>query len=337
MLSMLFENIYYLVDTIFVSRAGTVALAALSLAIPIFYFALAITKGIADGTTTLMSNARGQKDEEKTENLGRTAFPLLLLMLSPFFLLLIPGVCDRVASLLGATGPVIEETYQYTFWLVLGFPVMGYVFISQSICMSHGDSITPMKGILLGNLVNIVLDPFLIFYLDMGVGGAGLATFIGRIAAAVYLSFALRRHHTVSPSLCIDKGGRRHWRVILGLGIPLGISMIVTPLGLAAINRILIHYSTEAVGAWNIMSRIEMMVLLPLFGLSSTLIPFIAFNYGEKNYERIRGAVVICLSAGFAILIPVMIFFFFGAHWLVAISDRTFKKKHRNLNREITN
>ena len=123
MLSLLFTNIYYLVDTIFVSWAGTLALAALSLAIPVFYFALAIVKGIADGTTSLLGEARGSCDSKAAEEITRASFPLLLLLLSPFLLLLVPAFCNRFTAMLGATATVITESYRYIFWLVVSFPV----------------------------------------------------------------------------------------------------------------------------------------------------------------------------------------------------------------------
>lgn len=317
MLSMFFQNLYEFVDTMFISWLGSSALAAQSLSMPLFYLVLSLGKGVQIGTTTLMSQARGQGEKEEADQLAKASLPLLLMCILPIFLLLIPGTCHAFYYFLGARGSVLPEVYPYTFWLVLSFPVMAYVMIAEAIAMSHGDTLTPMKAMLIGNVINLTLDPVLMFVLGWGIAGASIATLIGQTVSAVIIYRKLKQSGMPVPFIRLGKEIHSYWRKITALGIFVTVSQLISPLGLSLINGVLASFGAEAVGAWNIMARLEMMGLLPLYGMAGALIPFIAFNYGQKNWERIRsGARIVVLGTGLIVL-PIMAVLIFGAPWLV--------------------
>ncbi len=297
-ISLFFQNLYTLVDTIFVSWVSTSALAALSLSVPIGYIALALAKGVGVGTTALMSHALGGGRSEQAEKLAGSALPLMLLVLAPLLLLVLPGLSHTIYRGLGATGIVVDESYRYAIWMVLGFPLMGYVTICESIFMSHGDTKTPMQAMIIGNLVNVVLDPLFIFQLKLGVEGASLATLFGWLVSAGLLYRQIGKRGIGRPGVTMGKETPALWKSISGLGVVVFVSMIVSPVSLGIINKILAGYGPAAVGAWSVMSRTELMVVLPMMGLSNALIPFMGHNLGQGDYQRIRGGMYAALKMG---------------------------------------
>ena len=303
MTSMFFQNLYSLVDTLFVSWVSTTALAALSLAVPLTYIALALCRGVGSGTTALMSHGRGAGRTERVAALAGSALPLMLLVLAPLLILAVPAPCKAVFRLLGAHGDVEGEVYRYALWMALGFPLMGYVTICESIYMSHGDTRTPMKAMILGNLANLALDPVFIFSLGMGVEGASLATFIGWLLSAGFMGWQLgRQGGMIRPSIVINRDTLDLWRAIGALGSIIALTLLVQPVSFGVINKILADHSLAAVGAWNVMMRVELMIVLPLFGLSNALIPFMGYNLGQGDYGRIKTGVVYAIKFGLAVM-----------------------------------
>lgn len=317
MANMFFQNLYALVDTMFISWLGTAALAAQALSIPVFYLALSACKGIQVGGATIMSHARGRGDMERASATGMAALPLLLLCLSPAVLLLLPQFNQDFFYLMGARGDVLDLAYNYSAWMVAGFPFMAYVFAAEAIYFSNGDTLTPMKGQLLGNGLNILLDPVLIFSLHLGIAGASLATLLGQLACALYLAGGLKKGGLIRPALKIKKKHLPLWKAISGPGAFVAVTFLVSPLGLSLVNLVLASFGPAAVGAWNIMSRLEMLGQLPLLGMGGALVPFIAFNYGRQNFDRIREGVRVCLLASYVMVLPVMALFIFMPHYLV--------------------
>lgn len=317
MMSMFFQNLYALVDTMFISWLGAEPLAAQALAVPLFYLALSLGKGIQIGTAALISQARGQGSEVKVPFLARASLPLLLLCMLPLLLLLIPELCEGFFSLLGARGSVLDQIYPYTFWMIMSFPVMAYVMIGECIFMSHGDTFTPMKAMVIGNALNMLLAPLLMFTLGWGIAGASIATLFGQLVAAFYIRSRLIQAGLITPSITWEAAMFKRWQEIGKLGFVVALTFLISPLGLAMVNGVLVNLGAEAIGAWNIMSRLEMMFMLPLNGMAGALIPFIAFNYGQGNWTRIKQGIRFFLLAAVSFLLPVIALVILGAKWLV--------------------
>lgn len=291
MISLFFQNLYSLVDTMFVSWVGTTSLAALSLSVPVFFLALALSKGVGIGTTTLMSSARGEGDTEKADAIARYSLTLMLLALCPLLIFTLPGPCRGIFTLLGARGEVRVEVYDYALWLALSFPVMGYVTLCEGVFMSHGNALTPMKGMLLGNIVNLGLDPVLIFGAGLGVGGASLASLLGWLITGLYLRSQLMKSGFVRPSWIWTPGMFPYWRAIWALGYLIALGLLVIPFSFGTMNWLLARFGAAPLGAWNLMSRIELMIALPFMGICNALVPFIGFNRGRRDYGRIRDSI----------------------------------------------
>ena len=288
MISLFFQNLYSFANTIFVSWMGEQPLAAISLAVPLTYVALSLGKGIAMGSAVLIGYARGAGDQEQAERISEVVLPLMLAVMALFFPLLLPEACQSFYQLFGVDSELAKEAYWFTFWLVVSFPVMGYAMAAEAMLMAHGDTVTPMKGMILGNIVNFCLDPLLIFVLDFGLTGAGLATLAGQSAAAIYIGWrwAQRQHKWLSACPAATMIG--YWRQIGSQGAFVAAGYLISPAGLILMNGILSQWGAAAIGAWNMMSRLEMMVMLPVMGIGNGLAIFTSYNLGQGNFGRIR-------------------------------------------------
>ncbi len=229
MVSMFFETLYGLVDTIFVAKLGTFPLAAMSLAIPILFIAMSLCKGVAVGTLATMSHARGSGDHEQAKEIARAAYPLAFLSISLLLLLALPTLNRPLFALFDNHPDLLTEAGNYTQWLVLSFPFIGFTMVCEAIFFSYGDTKTPMQAMIAGNLLNIVLDPILIFSCELGVGGASLASLIGWILSSTIMWRALNRKKLDRPGLQFSRKSIPRWRQIAILGAPVSLSMLIIP------------------------------------------------------------------------------------------------------------
>ena len=327
MLSMFFENLFYLVDTLFVSWLGTRSLAALALSLPLYYTAFALGKGVSVGTTVLLSRSLGEGQADRGWRIIRAAFPLMLLVMLPWLALSGRIPCQAVLTLLGARAELLAEGSRFLFWLVWSFPVMGYFMVGQSICLSHGDSITPMKGILLGNGVSIGLKYLFIMHWGLGVAGSSLGSCLGWTVSAVYLGGQLARQGKPRPSVVLDREMFTHWKGIAGLGSQTALMVFIGPLTLGIVNFMLARLDLAGLAALNLAMRLEFMVVVPLVGLSNALAPFMSFNLGRNELTRIRQGARASLVLGWLIIVPVMGLFLFGGRplfWIFKPSAEVF-------------
>ncbi|MBP2627535.1 MAG: Na+-driven multidrug efflux pump-like protein [Firmicutes bacterium] len=319
MVSLFFQNLYSYVNTIFISWLGEIPLAAISLSLPLTYIALSLGKGIAMGSVVLISHDRGAGNEADVQQMGRSILPLMTLVMICFLPLMVPELCRIFFTVLGADLVVMEHIYGFTFWLVAGFPVMGYVMAAEALFIVKGDTVTPMKGMILGNVLNMALDPLLIFGLNLGTAGATLGTLFGQIAAGIYLSWRLQVTGYSPLSIIPTLGMIKYWRRIASQGMFIASSYLVSPFGLILLNGVLIQFGAVAVGAWNMMSRTEMMVMLPIMGMSNALATFISFNAGKQDYIRIRSGIKFFFTLSLGIVLPVMLLFVSFPHMLNAV------------------
>lgn len=319
MASLLFQNLYAFVDTVFVSWLGDIPLAAVSLAVPLMYLALSLAKGIAMGSVVWISHARGAGDEAKAKAIANSVLPLMTLTMCLFLPLAIPDICHAFFRAIGASEAVLPVVYGFTIWLIAGFPVMGLVMTAEALFMARGNTVTPMKAMILGNLVNIFLDPLLIFTCGFGAMGAAMATFVGQMTAGIYLYRSLARRGYERPGLLFCSGMIKEWKLIISQGIFIALSYMIIPVGLILLNVILIQFGTAAVAAWNMMSRMEMLVMLPVMGMSNAMAAFISFNLGRREYGRIRRVVMVFLKISLLVVVPVSALFILVPYGLLAI------------------
>mgnify|MGYP000966127083 FL=1 len=302
MFSMLFHTLFHLVDTVFVAWLGESSLAAMSLTFPLMFVIFALVNGMAVGTTTRMSNSLGRGQVNEAQGYADSALLLVLILTTPALPLIFRPSSDAFFSLLGGSGDVLPESYRYATWLVLGTPLMAFSLIADSTFRSQGDTVTPMKSMILGNGINAVLDPIMIFTFGWGIAGASIATFIGRLASCLYLWSRLKKRSPLIPGITWRPDHPQKWVSIGEIGLPVAISQGSMAVGGALLNRILSGYGSAAIGAFMLGNRVEMFVFLPVFGFNGALVPFIGYNIGKGDFSRVRGALKVVLLSSTAMI-----------------------------------
>lgn len=301
-LSMFFHTLFHLVDTVFISWLGESPLAAMSLTFPLVFVIFALVNGMAVGATTRISNSLGKGIEEDAREYANAALILVLLLSTPTMPLLFRPASNNFFSFLGGSGKVLSDSYSYAFWMVLATPMMSYSLLADAVFRSQGDTVTPMKSMILGNGINALLDPLFIFTFGWGIAGASIATLIGRTVSCAYLWSRLRKRSTIIPSLSWNKRYLKRWVDIGSIGFPVAISQGSMAVGYAALNRILAGYGAAAVGAWMLGNRVESLAFLPIHGITGAIIPFVGFNIGRGDYSRVKEALKVVLITSIAVM-----------------------------------
>lgn len=295
MLSMLVQALYNIVDSIFVSRVCEDALTAVSMAFPIQTLMIGMSVGLGIGMNAVLSRALGAKDAEKvTASAMNTLF---LTVLNIIFFVILGFTLIRPFYLMQTEDAVIVNygTDYLTVICVLSFG-MFFQMIFEKMLQSTGKTVHSMISQLCGAVVNLILDPILIFGLlgfpRMEVKGAALATVLGQIVAAVVgLALNLKKNPEI---LFTFKGFRPAWNIIgeiYKVGFPSIVMQCVGSVMTYSMNRILISFSSTAVAVFGIYFKLQSFVFMPLFGLNSGLIPVIAYNYGAGKRKRMVTAI----------------------------------------------
>jgi len=308
-------NAYNLTDTWFVSRLGTLPLAAMGFTFPVVMLLTFIAGGIGTGVTTLVSHAIGRRDHEDAARL--TAHGLMMTVgvtavMSVAGCLLIEPVFTRLGAdhqTLGLIGQYMRPWYAGAIFMTL--PMLG-----NGILISCGDSRSAARFMMLGTLLNLVLDPIMIFGWGfvpaMGIRGAALATVIAQAVSTVWLIDLFSRKHGLLNARSLRPAGfLTSLRRITGFALPAILSMVLMPISATVITRIISQFGVQAVAAIGAAARIEMFAFMIPMALGMSLTPFISQNFGAGRLDRVREArrISSVFALGYGALIAAVFFF----------------------------
>lgn len=296
-ISMLVQALYNIVDSIFVAKFDNVAgTAALTAAFPVQNLMIALAVGLAVGTSALLSRSLGQRDKKKVDLVAGqgfllTAFGYLVFLAFGLFLLK-PYVVSQVGT------DSLLYTYSMDYLSVICVYSFG-VFV-QVVCerllQATGKSLLSMIVQLSGAVVNLILDPIFIFGLGdipaMGVRGAAIATVIGQCVAGamgILLNATCNKEITFRARNFLPHFGVL--REMLVIGIPSVFMQAIGSVMTFSMNKILIGFSVSAMNVFGIYFKLQSFVFMPIFGLTSGMIPIVAYNYGAGNRDRVMATV----------------------------------------------
>jgi putative MATE family efflux protein len=319
---MLLNTLFFMVDTIFISWLGEVHTASVSLTFPVNIAFFSLLEGLGGGATALIGQNLGRGNLPLARKVAFSGLALGYALSISVFPMLVPSVSAAVFSRLGASGPeMLGLTYAYNMWLPLMAPFITYTFLSNSVFRCQGDTMTPLICMATANLVNGVLDPFFIFKLGWGVGGAAAATFVGRVCAAVYIYRKMKRNPDISLPffLPLSRSLTAHWKSVAAVGFPVTLSTGSVALGFGAVNRVLAGFGNHAIAAWMLGIRVEDFYFTIAMGVGSALTPFLAFNYGRRDLPRMMEGVktAVWIAGGLMTVIGAVIFIF--PHFLLRL------------------
>lgn len=321
MVSMLVQALYNVVDSRFVAQVSENALSAVSLAFPIQNLMIAVGVGTGVGINALLSRALGEKNPERVAKVAHNG---VFLALFSWLLFVLIGLLAVPAFFLSQTDvtDIVDMGVDYlTVCCCASFGAF-FAITFERLLQSTGRTLFTMFTQGLGAIVNIILDPILIFGLlgapAMGVTGAAVATVIGQSCGMLLsLLFCLKKNPEVPLRF---RGFRPDGAVIRDIYVVAVPSIIMQAIGsimVYGMNRILIAFSTTATAVFGVYFKLQSFIFMPVFGLNNGVVPIIAYNYGARNKERIMKAFKVSLSTAFVIMVAGTILFHTSTYWLL--------------------
>lgn len=289
-LSMLVSLVYNMVDTWFIAQTQNTALVAgVSLCAPMFTLMVAMGDIFGLGGSSLISRLLGQGKEQRVRHVsafcsyGAIIWGVLVGALMLIFR-------QPILRLLGASSDTMDSATDYFCYLALGAPAIIFTLVPSNILRTEGMAVASMVGSITGAVVNIILDPIFIFGLNMGAGGAALATVLSNVVSSVlFIVLLVAKSQRLSVRLrdCSVQG--TELREILVIGVPASITNLMQSFAMTLTNRFLLPYGTENVAALGIALKVNMIVMLIMVGFAFGAQPLLGYNYGANNRERLRG------------------------------------------------
>lgn len=301
-------SIYGIVDTIFVGLwVGPLGIAAITVVLPITFLIASVGMAIGIGGSSIISRAFGEGEDDKAyrtfgNQIGLTLMLGIVFVAAGFIFI------DEILSLFGGRGDVTEPAREYFAIVLIGVPFLAIAMMSNNVIRAEGHPRVAMFTIMIPAVVNIILDPVFIIWLDMGLAGAAWATTISYMASAIFAAWffmfggsqmKLKRSY-LKPNLAIIRETASLGSVTLARQGTISVLSIV-------LNNSLFFYGGElGLSIYGIISRLMMFANFPVLGITQGFIPIVGFNYGAKLMDRVRK--IIRLSMVSATGIAVFVF-----------------------------
>ena len=313
-ISMLVTGVYNTADTFFVGRISTNATAAVGIVFSLMSMIQAIGFFFGQGSGTFVSRKLGSGDLNEANEMAATGF----------FLAFLAGVLTAVlglvnvrplASLLGATPVIMDDTIHYMRIILIGAPFMMSQLVVNNQLRFQGSAVYAMTGLVSGALLNIVLDPVCIFLLGMGVSGAALATVLSQVVSFFILLVGSYRGPNVHIHPKNIRISRLYLLQILNGGAPSLFRQGLTSVTVVIMNSTAASLGGEAaIAAMSVVGRVMMLAISALIGFGQGFQPVCAFNYGAMEKKRVLEAYWFCIRIGtlFLLVTAALCFTFSG-------------------------
>lgn len=307
MISMLVQALYNVVDSIFVARINENALTAVSLAFPIQSLMIALGAGTAVGVNAVLSKALGEREYEKV---NKTAENAIFLVWVCYLVFLVVGIFATVPFYVSQTdnAQILAYGKEYlTIVCICSFGLFNQM-IFERLLQSTGRTFYTMITQGTGAIINIILDPILIFGLlgmpRMGVAGAAVATVIGQCTAGVLaIVFNLKANHDVHIQMKGFRPDKKIIKQIYAVGIPSIIMQAIGSVMVYGMNRILIAFTATATAVFGVYFKLQSFIFMPVFGLNNGMVPIVAYNYGAGHKHRLIQTVKLSILYAVGIMV----------------------------------
>jgi putative MATE family efflux protein len=313
---MLFATLYNVVDVYFAGLLSTEAQAGLAIGYQAFFILMAVGFGLGSALSTLVSNAKGSGDEAQTQRFIAQGLTFGTISAGAFMIFgwfLGPHLIELVSQ----PGAYRDAALGYFKWLIFALPGFLLAYGGNGILQAHGDSRSMQRALMAAFFSNIGLNPLLMYgvpgiWSGLGFDGIAAATVLSQTGVMSYLIFRIFRleiMHSVQvlafrPRLDI------FWQILRQL-LPASSTMILMFVSGFVVQFALKAFGGHAVAAYGVALRIEQILLLPVLGVTGALLPIAGQNFGAKQYDRVRAALLYCWGTGFvmtAFAVPVLLF-----------------------------
>ncbi|MCC5428469.1 MATE family efflux transporter [Clostridium botulinum] len=324
-IAMLINAIYNIVDTMFVGMLNnTSAIAAVSIVYPLFMFIGAIGVMFGAGGASYLSRLLGEKKKEEADKTLTSTiiigciFSLIFTVISIIFL-------DKFLLMYGATETIMPYAREYGYTIVLGAVFTIGTGIMSNTIRAEGNSKYSMIATCIGGVINIILDPIFMFKFDMGIKGAAVATVISQIVSFVFLlRYYYSKKSYIKLGIKFFKPTFNMFFEILKIGIPIFVTQVLASFALGFMNLGAKPYGDAAVAAMGIVFRVMSIGFYIVFGIGQGFQPVAGYNYGAKNFTRLKEAVKLSIkwSVVSGIVISILFIVFAEGCMLIFTRDR---------------
>ena len=303
-IAMAVQAFYNVVDSIYIGHVSTDALSALSLCFPIQMIIIGISVGTGVGTSSLISRLLGKGNKKRASN---AAEHVMIITVIYGVLIGLIGLLfsNKLLHMFTSDLKLINMGTQYISIILMGSFALFFPMISNNILRGEGNTITPMIAMLIGSILNIILDPFFIFgysiFPTWGIQGAAFATVLSRAISGIFLFFILiSDKNELKLNFSDFEFDFSIIKSIYKVGFPAMVMQFMASFMLGGMNKILASFSSTAIAAAGIYFRLQSFVFMPVFGLNQGYMPLVGYNYGHQKPKRMKKAIKSTFIIAFA-------------------------------------
>ena len=315
-ISMLVQAIYNIVDSMFVARISEDALTAVSIAFPVQNILIAFAVGIGVGASALLSRFLGENNRDRV---GSVAIHGIVISAITYVVFALLGLIftGAFADAQGQSAAVTAYTKEYTYIVTIFSIGIFYQVLAEKLLQATSLTKYTMITQMSGAIINLILDPILIFGLfgfpRLEVKGAAIATVIGQLGGAL-IGFYFNKTKNTDIKFTTEKF-RFHGDIvkqIFMIGLPTTVMNTIGSIVVFVINLILRDFGASAIAAFGVMFKFQSFAFLPVFGISNALTTIVSYNYGARKRDRIKGSIGLSMKSSFVLMaIAVLIMWIF--------------------------
>lgn len=296
MVGMIVSALYNIVDAYFIGQLGTAQMGAISVVYPLGIIILGMALLFGSGVAPYLSKLLGEKKYKESSKYASTALlssmGLGVILVFAFIIFM-----DPLLKILGATDTILPFAKTYALLFDIGLIFNLFNITSSNIMSAEGATTITMKAMLIGAILNILLDPIFIFVFNLGVRGAAIATLISRVVSTI-----LYAQYMFSKKSMFDIQFKNFvlditlFKEIFKIGVPSLVFQLLSSFSLSLTNVLASGYGDASIAALSVVTRMMSLWTMAIFGFLKGYVPFVGFNYGARNYARVRSATSIVLK-----------------------------------------
>ena len=312
MVGMLISALYNAIDAYFVGGLGMSQMGAVSVVFPIVQIIIGLGMMFGAGASSYISRLLGKGANEQADKTASTSL-FSGLLVGTIIIIGIMVFLDPVLTALGSTETILPYARAYAKIYVTGSIINVFTVMMNNLLTAQGATKFTMKAMLTGSIANVILDPIMIYGMDLGIEGAAIATVISLcINMALYIGYIAKKKGVLRFSVRNIAPSKTIYAEVLKIGIPVLLFQMLASVAMGSINTAAKPYGDFAVAAMGAVTRIMTVVTYVVFGFLKGFQPFAGYNYGAKKYERLKKSIRLCMiwSTVFCIVAAIVLFIF---------------------------
>ena len=312
MVGMLISALYNAIDAYFVGGLGMSQMGAVSVVFPIVQIIIGLGMMFGAGASSYISRLLGKGDNEQADKTASTSL-FSGLLVGAIIIIGIMIFLDPVLMALGSTETILPYARAYAKIYVTGSIINVFTVMMNNLLTAQGATKFTMKAMLTGSIANVILDPVMIYGMDLGIEGAAIATVISLcINMALYIGYIAKKKGVLRFSVRNIAPSKTIYAEVLKIGIPVLLFQLLASTAMGSINTAAKPYGDFAVAAMGAVTRIMTVVTYVVFGFLKGFQPFAGYNYGAKKYKRLKKSIRLCMiwSTVFCIVAAIVLFIF---------------------------